>query len=270
MLFHQYLRMRKSIRNYKNKSLSAKSLETLKNHIAKTNEQYEEKNWKVCFFEDGKYVFQLLDGEGGYQGKMIEGPHYIGVCMQEENPEDIMAAAYILSSYEKLVFDMNLGSCWVNVLGLSASKKEELLGAKKQDIHFLLVIGESDEDRIGTPKETASRLSVEEIVFLNDLDRNMTLSEMTTWGLEELFYNVRNVPTNMNRQPWRFVVDNDVIKMYVIGKADLENLTDAGIMMFNFEEMAHDLGIRGEWKQIGCEEVEHKGTKYYCVGIFDM
>lgn len=270
MLFNQYLKTRKSVRDYKNKSLSENNLQTLQNHMAKTNAAYGEKGIEIMLLSDGAAVYALLDGEGGYQGRMIQAPHYIGVCIKDSGNESLIAAAYALSYYEKLSFDMGLGSCWINLLSLSDAKKAQLLKGQKGDIHFLLAVGESEEERIGTPKETANRFSVEEIVFLEDFNRHMSLSEMTTWGLEELFYNVRNVPTNMNRQPWRFVVDNDVIKMYVVGKDDIENLTDAGIMMYNFEQMAHDLGIRGEWQIMDGQEISANSVRYFYVGLFDM
>lgn len=271
MLFHQYLRTRKSVREYKNNSLSKKQIELLQEQIKKDNLKLNEFDLNIEFFEKGESVYKLLEGEGGYFGKMIKSPHYIGISVKgEDDAKKYLNAAYTLAKYGKMAFDMELGTCWINLLGLSKKTEKDLLKDEDLDMHFLLAIGEANEPYIGLPKETSSRLSIEEIVFLNSLDNKMSLSEMKTWGLEELFYNIRNVPTNMNRQPWRFVVDNDKIQMYILGEDSPENLTDAGIMMFNFEKMAHDLGIRGNWSDLNSKQMDSQNQKYFLVGIFDM
>ncbi|WP_242837412.1 nitroreductase family protein [Desulfitobacterium metallireducens] len=68
----------------------------------------------------------------------------------------------------------------------------------------------------------------------------------------------RLAPSAVNRQPWRFSVDTDAIKISVDNLKDSHHISkrlDCGIAMIHIEIGASHEGIRGQWEYLDQSDV---------------
>ena len=62
-----------------------------------------------------------------------------------------------------------------------------------------------------------------------------------------LFYYVKFAPSTQNSQPWRFVLKNDRVILYLEEVNGKINYMDAGIIMYYFRILVAYLGLNNEW-----------------------
>ena len=74
MLMTNFLRDRKSVREFRNKKIDLETIETIKSYLGSLEEETE--NVKFRLYENGDYVYDQLKGIAGYSGLMIESPYY--------------------------------------------------------------------------------------------------------------------------------------------------------------------------------------------------
>ena len=235
-----------------------------------------EKGFSLIMMENGEEVYNTLKGVGGYSGIMIKSPYYIGLAAFNEEPETEFFAAYHMQSAVKKLYDMKLGSCWINVRSIPHDIKSKLLLNNVGKINYLLAFGVADEkaakqkaphmtvtntsssyrqDPYGTKVNEAassdiSRHSIGEIVYLYEWGKQATYEELEQRGMAELFFYVRNAPSYKNLQPCRLILKDGVTELAVIHAENEGSYTDAGIMMYTLQGLAKDLGIPGEWQFI--------------------
>lgn len=290
MLFKEYLTNRKSTREYSEQIINTSHLKMLEIFAKEVVEEFEPGLLQFQLFEDGKNIYSKLIGRGGYSGVMIESPHYFGIKMMNLEKETRIKAAYAMQALLKKAFELGIGTCWIDIENIPHSLELELAGSEDKIVNYLFALGYPKEKKFfdfktivssktGVNKfdikrelrsNGSSRLSIEEIVYLDTWGNNSTYETLENWGLDELFYELRNAPSNMNKQPWRFILDNDVIRLCIIDPENEANLTDAGIMMFLFEGIANDMGMKQKWNSNLSEIREYKGNTYQIIATFDM
>ena len=120
--------------------------------------------------------------------------------------------------------------------------------APEEVTQVLLAIGYGKDHLPYRPNETANRLPLNELVFDEDLKHPFDLEKLASWGIEDLFYYVRNAPSTYNRQPWRFVIREGKVWLAMESFKEENEYFDAGIVMFLFEGLAADDNYVGKWK----------------------
>jgi len=290
MLFKEYLENRKSTREYSENKVNKETLETLKEYGLEISKQYGDGLIQFELFEDGESIYNKLLGRGGYSGVMIKSPHYFGVKMVNNEKETRIKAAYAMQQLLKKAFELELGTCWIDIENIPHSLELELAGSEDHVVNYLFSLGYPKEKKffdfktiIGSSKginkfdikrelkgSGSSRLPLEEIVYLNEWGNNISYEILEHWGLDELFYHLKNAPSHMNAQPWRFILDNDIVRLAILDPEDDSNLTDAGIIMYLFEGLANELGMKQKWNVDLSAVKEYKGKRYQIIGSFDM
>jgi hypothetical protein len=233
----------------------------------------KEKGFSLIMFENGGEVFNDLDKVGGYSGIMIKSPHYIGLAITSEDPENEFNGAYYMQSIVKKLYDMKLGSCWINIRDIAQDKKQKLLKNNAGNMNYLLAFGQIDEKAVkqkapqmtvksedssykqnpyGTSiSETAasdkSRHSVGEIVYMYEWGKMATYEELESRGMGEIFFYVRNAPSYKNLQPCRLILKDGEAELTVLNPKAEGSYVDAGIMMYTLDGLAKDMGIPGKW-----------------------
>lgn len=233
-----------------------------------------EKGFSLIMMDSGKEVFDNLEGVGGYSGIMIKSSYYIGLATFNEEPETEFLGAYHMQSVVKKLYDMNLGSCWINVRSIPHEIKSKLLQNNVGSVNYLLAFGIADEkaikqkaphmtvtntspsykqDPYGTKVHEAAatdkaRHSIGETVYLNEWGKQATLEDLETRGMTDVFFYVRNAPSYKNLQPCRLILKDGETELAVIHPEAEGSYTDAGIMMYTLQGLAKDLGIPGEWQ----------------------
>lgn len=287
MGFKEFTADIQSIRDYEETRLKDIIIGDIKAYLQEINAGAGiEKGLSLIMLENGEEVFNGLKGAGGYGGVMIRSPHYIGLAVSKEEPEVEFFGAYYMQSVVKKLYDMNLGSCWINIRHVSPGLKSGLLKNHAGSINYLLAFGMTDEkairqkkphitisseasykqDPYGTKVNEAassdkSRHSTGEIVYLHEWGRQATYEELEGRGVAEIFYYVRNAPSYKNMQPCRFILKDGETELAVLNPENEGTYTDAGIMMYMLQGLAKDFGIPGEWHYVRDES----GNKEYSI-----
>lgn len=288
MSFKEFTANIQSVRDYQEGPLGEKELVDIIAYLREINAGIgSDKGFYFIMLEKGEDVFHELEGMGGYSGVMIKSPHYIALSVLDKNPEVEFYGAYYMQSIVKKLYDMNLGSCWINVRSIPQDKKEALVKNNSGSINYLLALGLPDEKaiRLKTPQATVrseagsykenpygikineasasdkARYSLGEIVYLHEWGNPASYEELERRGMTDIFFYVRNAPSYKNLQPYRLVLKDGETELAVLNPEAEGAYTDAGIMMYTLEGLAKDLGIPGHWHFVNnqCE------GKEYCI-----
>lgn len=297
MTFRKFLTELQSIRDYQQQSVGNLILGEVKSFLDSIN-LFSEKEYNFSFklFENGTEVFDRLEGVGGYSGIMIKSPYYIGLLLNDDAIPSEFFGAYYMQSIVKKLYDLGLGSCWINVSNVSAEIKANLLKDSNKNINYLLAFGKAHEKSIKQKSKSlyvqsgtsayksdpygaeivknmgsdATRLGLEEIVYLYEWGNEVSYEELENRGLADLFLYVRNAPSYKNKQPIRFILKDGEAYLAVINPENRENITDAGIMMFTAEGMAKDLGIPSKWYYLGQNHEVETGKEYALLAKIEL
>lgn len=275
MSFREFTANILSTRDYKDTSLEEKVIADIVVYLEAINAEVgKEKGFSFIMFENGGEVFNDLEKVGGYGGIMIKSPHYIGLALTEEAPENEFYGAYYMQSIVKKLYEMKLGSCWINIRDIAQDKKTKLLKNNTGNINYLLAFGQVDEKAVKhkTPQMTVksedslykqnpygtkisetissdkARYSVGEIVYMYEWGKMATYEELESRGMGEIFFYVRNAPSYKNLQPCRLILKDGEAELAVLNPKSGASYVDAGIMLYTLDGLAKDMGIPGKWQ----------------------
>lgn len=269
MLMSNFLRDRKSIREYKGKEVPKKTLEKLMDYGKSVEKEIGDENFRFLLFKNGEVVYKTLEGKGGYAGVMIKSPHYIGLENFKDSKESIIKGAYAMEKLITKATEYNLGTCWISIEEVDKETKEKLYSNLEGKIDYILAIGNPVAKNPFIQEPESSRLSIEDIVFKDEIGENIDADELESRGLSDLFYYTRFAPSSFNNQPWRFILKDDKVVLTLIEDEEL-SLIDAGIIMYYFENMANAIGIGGKWELINNEDIKVDGKTYNYIGEFNI
>lgn len=272
MIMTNFLKSRKSVREFKNKKVNPNTLEKIHEIILDLEKEENCKNIKFKLHEDGEVIANSLKGTGGYSGVMIHSPHYITLELSNKEDKTVIYSSYFL---EKLITKLNalgLDTCWVSLKGVEEDKKKEVFNKSEGYIDYILAFGHSKLRNPFVPEPFSERIGVDELVSYKTIGKHLTMEELEKRGLEDLFFYVRFAPSTMNKQPWRFLLDdNKVTLMLSYKEGETPLLIDAGIIMYYFEALANTLGIKNKWKLVdGSFKPEDKDTVYQYIAQYDL
>lgn len=270
LLMSNFLKDRKSVRDYKKKKLDNKALGDIKVLFEKIQGETNNKYFDFILFEDGEKVYNNLKGIGGYSGTMIESPHYIGIRLKEVNEDSIIFASYYTEKLMGNLSNLNLGSCWIEIKNVDKDIRGNTLGEENKNIAYLVAFGYPKAKNPFANESSSSRLGLEEIVFKDELGKSIDIIELENRGLDDLFYYVRFAPSSLNSQPWRFILEKDKVILLLSYKDGEINLMDAGIIMYYLEELAKTIGINNKWELIKDKDIVYEDNKYKFIGEFKL
>lgn len=251
MNMNNFLKSRRSIRDFKNKKVELPLLESIVPLLEQLEKEEATGSLKFKLYEYGDHVFQGLEGKAGYAGVMIQSPHYIALELKNTNDHTIIYGAYFM---EKLITNLNekgLDTCWISLTNVDKSTKDEIFGQTKGEINNLLAFGYPKRRNPFAAEPFSERIGVEELVFNGNVSTRADLDRLEAKGLMDLFYYVRFAPSTKNLQPWRFLLENESVKLLLKYEEGQELLLlDAGIIMYYFETLANMQGIKSKWNFI--------------------
>lgn len=243
-----FLQERKSVRDYKDQGLSAKDLERVQNIVDRGNTNCKAAGISFNFFQNGQVVCDRLQGKAGYAGVMIKAPHYLSMTVAGREARDQLKTGYTLEEINTDLVNLGLGTCWITMDHVDAQAKQEAFGSEGKDIDYIIALGYPKKKKLFEPEKHSARMDVREFVFENDLNTPANPETLDQLGLFDVFSSVRYAPSHKNTQPWRFVLEESQVKLYMVtGQEDNRSLVDCGVMMFYFQEMMKTLGSQKEW-----------------------
>lgn len=263
MLMRNFLKTRKSVREFKTRSLSGEAARGVSRLVDEANEKATRYDARFRFVEDGDRLYKELEGKGGYAGVMIKAPSYIILDVDNANADSYLRGAYYMEDLISGLLDLGLGSCWISLLNVGMDEKALLKEWNADEADFMLALGYPNNSAVIGEEPYSSRMGIEEFVFKEEIGQPISLEELEQRGLDDLFYYVRYAPSQYNEQPWRYVVKPGSIDMYMkdMGR---NYLIEAGIAMYYFERMLHTLSIPTEF---GKEDIADQGEYKYIGSI---
>lgn len=271
MIMSNFLKTRKSVRDFKRKKISDEKLDEVRKilqEIVKEEDLKEKIEFRL--YENGDYIYYNLQGVSGYAGVMIESPHYIAIDLKDEDEKTKIFEGYYS---EKLVTELNqigIETCWITVNDIDETVKKRTFGDFSNNISYILAIGHSKARNPFLQEPFSERLGLEDIIYDRTLGKHLDIDDLERRGLGDIFFYIRFAPSTKNLQPWRFIIEDDKVELYIkyIEGEELL-LVDAGIIMYYFETLAQYLGIRNKWV-LGDGDLEFKGGKYRYIGEFHL
>ena len=210
-----------SVRDYSEKPIS----ENLKNEIISyfPNSKNLLENIKTDIkILNNSEVYNALNGKAGYNGIMINAPHYI-IIYSEKADNYIENSGYRASDIILKATDLGLNTCFITM-----SDKEEISKIlnipEGMEITALIALGYKDKDLKNVSNDTKAggnyskanvniadnapsyRKDLEELVFSESFGNSATLDELMNIGIFEPLRTVLFAPSALNSQPWRFIL----------------------------------------------------------------
>lgn len=264
MLMTNFLKNRKSVREFKNKNANIDILDEIKLSLDILEKEEGSNSIKFKLYENGEKIYDRLKGVGGYSGVMIESPHYVVLELMNDEEKSIIYGAYYM---EKLISQLNqlgVDTCWVSIENADNDTKKEIFGDIVGKIDYILALGYGKRRNPFVNETFSDRIGVEELVYSDEIGKFANIDDLENRGLDDLFYYVRFAPSTLNKQPWRFLLEKDKVTLLLkYSKGETPNLVDAGIAMYYFESLAESIGIDRKWELVnGTVEKENDNYKY--------
>ena len=254
MEFKKLILNRKSVRDYKKTALKEVQINELKDYLKNSKKLVNDIEIEVEIM--GNEVFENLNGKAGYKGFMLDAPNY-AILLSEKKDNYIKNAGYVGEQIVLKALDMEIGSCWVTFNDSDIVKSNLGINSDKEVVAIIALGYDANKTKIiNVPKygdnkskaaiekvsdNTSERLGVEEIVYLNSWGCNATADDLYNRALLDAFHYARLAPSTLNRQPWRFILDDGTVVLAVRDDdhtGTYEEEIDAGIVMLYFEAIA--------------------------------
>lgn len=248
MIMTNFLKNRRSVRDFRNKKVSPEVLDNIKVTLKELENEFSTGNIKFRLYEYGENIYKGLKGIAGYSGVMIESPHYIAIDLNQNEDKTVIYCAYYM---EKLITNLNklgLDTCWVSVLNVDKDKRKEIFGESTGEINYILAFGYSKRNNPFVQEPFSERIGVEEMVYNKEIGKTANMIDLEERGLADIFFYLRFAPSIKNLQPWRFILSDDKVHL-LVKYEDGQNppLIDAGIVMYYFEALANLQGVNNKW-----------------------
>lgn len=270
MIMTNFLKNRKSVREFKRKRVDMKTLKEIEDYLDVLEKEEASGNLKFNLYENGENLYKSLEGIGGYSGVMIQSPHYISLGVMNDDEKTIIYSAYFMEKLISKLNELGLDTCWISIDKVSQADKKNALGDKKENINYLLAIGHSKPKNPFANESFSERIGVDELVFSDSIGNPLSSEELENRGLSDLFYYIRFAPSARNKQPWRFLLrQNKAILLLEKVEGEELDLIDAGIMMYYFENLAGTIGVNSQWELLD-EGYEEENPDYKFIGEFKL
>ena len=249
MVFKNFIQNRRSVRLFQTKYLDDDMKSSVNNAIERVLNEEKSSGIDIKPIYSGFEVYNELDGKAGYSGIMIKAPAYISLKYKEINPANKIYGSFQMEKLITKLIGLGLDICWITLEPGATPEKVKLFGDDAEFIEYVVAIGYAEEKKPFTPEATSGRKEVTEIVFGGEPFNAISGEELDRRGLLDIFSSIRFAPSHKNLQPWKFVVSNDKLSLYILDDENIDiSLSDAGIIMYYFYELAHGLGIKSEWE----------------------
>ncbi|MDO4772280.1 MAG: nitroreductase family protein [Bacillota bacterium] len=269
MMARKVVEKRKSVREFSNKAFSAADKAFIKKSLDEMPNLGEAGSVAYEFYEDGAEFIQKAQGLIGYNGVMIEAPHYV-VFTAKNGLDNIKTAGFASEWLVLLMAEREIGSCQVSTDG-NEEKLAEKLGIQEGFLPVcVLAVGYPKKESFlasifGTSKQTArqsveqeqksqlgDRVSAADFVYVNEFGNKANLmDDNEDIPFMQAFYYMRLAPSVLNRQPWKFVISGDKVVLLIDkGGEEIKGHTaylEAGIAMFYFGVAMDGEGYHGTW-----------------------
>ena len=256
---------RRSTRAFKKKDVPEKIYDDIKKYHDKECMRLLTEIETECLVL-GSGVQEALEGAAGYKDYLEGRPSFM-ILLTEPHDKAIINAGYITEDISLMLADKGIGSCFVTFTDSDAIKKALDIDSEKQVAAILAFgLGERVKKRIHFNVITMSKVSVREkqqyflpkksvfdLVYLDSFGNKEGVAEKIDFygdSLWEPLLAASNAPSYMNRQPYAFVINENIITLIRLpdeytGKIDSE--LNVGVVMQHFIAVARHCRGDAAW-----------------------
>ena len=265
MNYSALIQNRKSVREFTDKQVSFRDLETLKDYYRNSVRRLiPELKTELYFFSTSARA--ALEGAAGYNRFLVGAPQYL-VLMSEKRPHAHLNGGYMMEDLILKLTDMDLDSCWLtfadsedikNSLGIESDLDVVAMaafgyGAKTTRRLRLNIRSMSNVDVVAQHRYMEPKHRIQDMAFVNtwgnpqDLRRQIGFFDDMLW---EALYAATLSPSYLNRQAYGFVLHGGSISL--ISKPDPYNTQidrdlSLGIVLHHFSSVAENWTGKLRW-----------------------
>jgi len=194
-------------------------------------------------------VGQVFRGVVGSYGSIVDPPAYAAVIGNKADPAYQVRCGYAGEAVVLEAVSLGLGTCWVGgFFRPEAVALTEILEPEEKVLAVIALGLDAEADNFGhrlMKKFARSHMRKS----LSELVSGLPRTKWPAW-IEAALECARLAPSAVNRQPWRFMVEPDLITVSVDSLSDTYRIPkrlDCGIAMLHLETGARHLGAEGTW-----------------------
>jgi nitroreductase len=253
----QAINLRKSIRSYKDESISKEHLQMIKTIINEAKPLHNNIPMKIFLIEDGEKIKNTSKGIVG-KYTQVAAPHYLAFTSEtmEGHLENI---GFIGEEIVLKLTELGIGTCWVG----AAIKEEEfknIVEVVPNQSYIILVA-------FGYPTS-----QLKPVTTRKRLDKNKVISGTYENQYETIIQSFIAAPSAVNSQPWKLIIENNKFDLYLENRSFLTkkllkemNHVDIGICLSHLYNSAIELGYKVELTQ--ASHLEVPGALYIITAI---
>lgn len=250
--WQEAIQIRRSRRSFNNRAIEDTTLIQLRNSINQWNQQI--KGVRVALVqEDPDVVFK---GMIGSYGKVKGAPAYLAFIgdMEDERVQEKMGYIGECAIIEATA--LGLGTCWVAGFFKPESVAQHIEIKSNEKVLSVSPIGYND-DKTMEEKLMSGMASSHKRKPLAKLCTGLPEEQWKPW-MKTALESARIAPSAVNRQPWRFHVEEKSITVSVDSVLNIYRISkwlDCGIAMLHLEVGAMAEGVHGKWEHLSSPQV---------------
>lgn len=223
------MRMRKSVRSFTGKPLTAAQSAEIERAISEVFSPF-----------DGKVTIRLREYgmkesfSPGTYGMIKRACNYLLMWMGE-GVDSELKAGFELEQVVLKATEIGLGTCWIAATFKGSDFEHGEVTPRDETLKIVCPVNEPAEKRSLTDRMARvfagsdKRKPFEKLFYENDFDKSMSANSNFGESLEMM----RIAPSSTNSQPWRAVVVGDTVHFYYKPKSSCSVL-DCGIGLYHF------------------------------------
>lgn len=208
----------------------------------------------VLLQENPETVFKGLIG--GY-GKIKDAPAYAAFLGNMADPHIQEKAGYLGECFVLEATALGLATCWVGGFFKPETVAKHTNIAEGESVLAVTPLGYAPANKNFLEKTMSSLAKSRDRKPLQELCEQGTDPDWPQW-VKKALEAARLAPSAVNRQPWRFVVEEQGITVKVDNDKNNQKISkrlDCGIVMLHLEVGALACGVQGQWQYLQSPEV---------------
>lgn len=245
--YDEIIKRRQSCRSFADKAVGSEVLEEMKAYYEGCPRLLPEVATELCFFEWG--AAENLGTSIGYNGFIIKAPMYFAV-FSEDADHYVENAGFLAQGLTLKLTQLGLDACWLTINDETEARKALDCGerlklaaivafgyksAEKKEAR-LDIVSPSNVKLVKSENKVAPKISLDDLLFAGVYGEKLNRERLYT-ELEDSLLAVSAAQSFFNRQPYRIIVDDDLVSLIGIPDEmtnDSDRYLNYGIAMFNF------------------------------------
>ena len=195
---------------------------------------------------------KIFKGAVGSYGKIKNAPAYVAFAGNMKDPNVQEKVGYLGECFILEATARGLATCWVGGFFREQTVNRHLNIAGEEKVLAVSPVGYTREDYSFEEKMMSGFAKSHKRLDLEKLCPNNDIESFPSW-LRSALEAARLAPSAVNRQPWRFFIGENTIKISLDSPKDNYHISkrlDCGIAMLHLEVEANYHGINGQWEYL--------------------